>query len=122
MHAEVRAHGTIELLDRAFAELPVPATTPAEAYRRLVRGRTERVPVAKMAGRVAAVMVVPYPPGIPILMPGERAGALDGPVLSYLLALEDFDAKFPGFAHDIHGIERDEHGIFSIECLSDEAG
>jgi arginine decarboxylase len=122
MHAEVRARGTIELLDRAFAELPVPATTPAEAYRRLVRGRTERVPVAKMAGRVAGVMVVPYPPGIPILMPGERAGALDGPVLSYLLALEDFDAKFPGFAHDIHGIERDEHGIFSIECLSDEAG
>jgi len=75
-----------------------------------------------MAGRVAAVMVVPYPPGIPILMPGERAGALDGPVLGYLLALEAFDAKFPGFAHDIHGVERDELGIFSIECLSDEAG
>ena len=122
MHAEVRARGTIELLDRAFAELPAPATTPSETYRRLVRERTERVPVAKMAGRVAGVMVVPYPPGIPILMPGERAGALDGPVLSYLLALEDFDVKFPGFAHDIHGVERDEHGIFSIECLSDEAG
>jgi len=122
MHAEVRAHGTIELLDRAFAELPVPTTTPSEAYRRLVRARTERVPVSEMAGRVAAVMVVPYPPGIPILMPGERAGALDGPVLSYLLALEAFDAKFPGFAHDIHGVERDERGIFSIECLSDEAG
>ena len=122
MHAEVRAHGTIELLDRAFAELPVPATTPSEAYRRLVRARTERVPVSQMAGRVAAVMVVPYPPGIPILMPGERAGALDGPVLGYLLALEAFDAKFPGFAHDIHGVERDEHGIFSIECLHDEAG
>ena len=122
MHAEVRARATIELLDRAFAELPEPATTPAEAYRRLVRGRTERVPVSQMAGRVAAVMVVPYPPGIPILMPGERAGTLDGPVISYLLALEAFDAKFPGFAHDIHGVERDEQGIFSIECLSDEAG
>ena len=53
MHAEVRARATIELLDRAFAELPAPATTPGEAYRRLVRGRTERVPVSKMAGRVA---------------------------------------------------------------------
>ena len=122
MHAEVRARATIELLDRAFAELPEQATTPSEAYRRLVRGRTERVPVSQMAGRVAAVMVVPYPPGIPILMPGEHAGALDGPVLSYLCALEAFDAKFPGFAHDIHGVERDKHGIFSIECLSDEAG
>ena len=121
MHAEVRARATIELLDRAFAELPLPVTTPSEAYRRLVRGRTEQVPVSEMAGRVAAVMVVPYPPGIPILMPGERAGALDGPVLSYLLALEAFDAKFPGFAHDIHGVERDERGTFSIECLNDEA-
>ena len=55
----------------------------------------------------------------PILMPGERAGALDGPVLSYLLALEAFDLKFPGFAHDIHGVERDERGIFSVECLNE---
>ena len=122
MHCEIRDHGTIELLDRAFGELPVPATNPSEAYRRLVRGRTERVPVSRMANRVSAVMVVPYPPGIPILMPGENAGVLEGPVLSYLLALEAFDAKFPGFAHDIHGVERDEHGIFSIECLSEEAG
>ena len=121
MHAEVRAHGTIQLLDRAFGELPVPLTSPGEAYRRLVRSRTERVPVSKMADRVAAVMVVPYPPGIPILMPGERAGAIDGPVLDYLLALEDFDGKFPGFGHDIHGVERDEHGTFSIECLIEEA-
>jgi arginine/lysine/ornithine decarboxylase len=95
---------------------------PGEAYRRLVRARTERVQVSKMADRVSAVMVVPYPPGIPILMPGERAGATDGPVLSYLLALEDFDAKFPGFAHDVHGVEHDERGIFSIECLSEETG
>ena len=122
MHAEVRAHGTIELLDRAFGELPTPVTNPGEAYRRLVRGRTERVPVSKMAERVSAGMVVPYPPGIPILMPGERAGTIEGPVLSYLCALEDFDARFPGFAHDIHGVERDEHGVFSIECLSEEAG
>ena len=120
MHAEVRAHGTIGLLDRAFGELPVPVSSPAEAYRRLVRARSERVPVSKMADRVAAVMVVPYPPGIPILMPGERAGAIDAPVLSYLLALEDFDAKFPGFAHDIHGVERDGNGVFSVECLTEE--
>jgi arginine/lysine/ornithine decarboxylase len=73
-----------------------------------------------MAGRVSAVMVVPYPPGIPLLMPGEHVGAMDGPVLRYLLALEAFDAKFPGFAHDIHGVERDEDGIYSIECLDDE--
>lgn len=121
MHGEIRDRGMIELLDRAFGEIPVPATTPADAYRHLVRARSERVPVARMAGRVAAVMVVPYPPGIPILMPGERAGTNDDPVLRYLLALQAFDARFPGFAHDIHGVERDEHGVFSVQCLSEAA-
>jgi arginine decarboxylase len=117
MHAQTKDRGTIELLDRAFEVLPVPVSTPGEAYRSLVKGRTEQVRVSEMAGRVATVMVVPYPPGIPILMPGECAGDLDGPILQYLLALEEFDIKFPGFAHDIHGVERDEGGAFSIECL-----
>lgn len=117
MHGEIRDRRIIELLDQAFGEIPAQAINPAEAYRHLVRGRTEKVPVSDMADRAAAVMVVPYPPGIPILMPGERAGTADGAVLRYLLALEAFDARFPGFAHDIHGVERDEHGAFSIECL-----
>jgi arginine decarboxylase len=37
--------------------------------------------------------------------------------LRYLAALEDFDQKFPGFSHDIHGVERDEEGNFLIECV-----
>jgi arginine/lysine/ornithine decarboxylase len=72
-----------------------------------------------MAGRTVAVMVVPYPPGIPVLMPGERAGVGDGAVLEYLLALEDLDRWFPSFDHDIHGVERDSTGAFLVECLKD---
>jgi arginine/lysine/ornithine decarboxylase len=86
----------------------------------LVRGQSELVPVSAMAERVASVMVVPYPPGIPILMPGENAGAVDGPILQYLIALQEFDKKFPGFIHDIHGVERDEFGEFLIECVTSE--
>ncbi|WP_028922195.1 aminotransferase class I/II-fold pyridoxal phosphate-dependent enzyme [Pseudonocardia acaciae] len=39
----------------------------------------EDVPVARAAGRVCAEQVTPYPPGIPVLLPGERIGqaALD---------------------------------------------
>jgi arginine decarboxylase len=117
MHAEMRNRRLPELLDKAFGELPGAECTPGEAYRRLVRGHTERVPVSKMAGRTVAVMVVPYPPGIPVLMPGERAGAGDGAVLEYLLALEDLDRRFPSFDHDIHGVERDSTGAFLVECL-----
>ncbi|MEV0259902.1 ornithine decarboxylase [Streptomyces sp. NPDC050617] len=53
------------------------ACLPRDAY----FGPTEAVPVAEAAGRVAAEMLTPYPPGIPAVLPGER---LNGPVLRYL--------------------------------------
>jgi arginine decarboxylase len=118
MHEALRAGRMPALLDSAFDALPEPKLTPADAYRRLVRGRSERLPLAAMAERTATVMVVPYPPGIPILMPGESAGPADGPLLSYLAALEVFDRRFPGFEHDIHGVERDAGGSYAIECLT----
>ena len=117
MHAEVQAHDTLKLLDEAFDKLPVPLMTPGDAYRQLVRGQSERLLLAQMGNRAATVMIVPYPPGIPLLMPGEGAGPSNGPILRYLAALEDFDQKFPGFSHDIHGVERDEEGNFLIECV-----
>jgi arginine decarboxylase len=121
MHDALRAGCIPALLDSAFEALPEPQLTPADAYRRLVRGRSERLALAAMAGRTATVMVVPYPPGIPILMPGERAGAADGPLLEYLAALEAFDKRFPGFEHDIHGVERDADGNYAIECITRES-
>ena len=118
MHDALRAGRMPALLDSAFDALPEAKLTPADAYRRLVRGRSERLPLAAMAERTATVMVVPYPPGIPVLMPGESAGPGDGPILAYLASLEAFDKHFPGFEHDIHGVERDSHGNYAIECLT----
>jgi arginine decarboxylase len=69
-----------------------------------------------MAGRILATGIVPYPPGIPLLMPGEAAGALDEPALSYLQALQQFDRQFPGFTHDIHGVESID-GSYHTLCL-----
>ena len=69
-----------------------------------------------MAARTVATGVVPYPPGIPLLMPGENAGAADGPILGYLKALQAFDRDFPGFGHDTHGVEiRD--GMYYVLCI-----
>jgi arginine/lysine/ornithine decarboxylase len=42
--------------------------TPREAF----FGRAEQVPADQAVGRVAAEMVSPYPPGVPVLAPGER--------------------------------------------------
>lgn len=48
-------------------DLPSTAMTPREAF----FSRTEAVPFTDSAGRIAAEFVVLYPPGIPILAPGE---------------------------------------------------
>ena len=116
MHRYMSGSRMGELLRAAYAEAPVPAIGYADAYRQLMKGDVERVPVHRMDGRVVATAIVPYPPGIPLLLPGERAGGLHGPVLQYLLALQEFDREFPGFAHEIHGIEN-AGGEFTAFCI-----
>lgn len=108
--------GTTRLMGEAFESLPVPTMAPVDAYEELVRGDVERVTLDKLGGRTVATGIVPYPPGIPILMPGEQAGPADGPIIGYLRALERFDAGFPGFTHDTHGVEVD-HGVASVLVL-----
>ena len=116
MHTFMRQNGQGILLEKAYGLLPEPAISFADAYKRLVKGEVEQVPVAEMGGRIVATGVVPYPPGIPLLLPGERAGSTGEPVLQYLLALQNFDVRFPGFAHDTHGVEcvKGESRIFCI--------
>ena len=53
-----------------------------------------------------------------MLMPGENAGKADGPILMYLKTLQDFDRKFPGFAHDTHGVEAID-GSYYVYCLKE---
>ena len=76
----------------------------------------ERVAVDEMAKRVVAVGIVPYPPGIPMLMPGENVGPDDGPYLGYLRALQTWDRLFPGFGHESHGVENID-GRYFVYCL-----
>jgi arginine decarboxylase len=103
-------------LAEAFSTLPAPVMSPNAAYQFLVRDQIEHVPFDELADRVLATSVVPYPPGIPMLMPGEATGAADGPYLSYLRALSSWDRRFPGFGHDTHGVENRD-GTYYVQCL-----
>jgi arginine/lysine/ornithine decarboxylase len=120
MFDQLRRAKQTRWLAEAFSTLPRPQMTPAQAYRELVLDNIEHVALEDMAGRVLATSVVPYPPGIPMLMPGENAGATDGPYLSYLRALRDWDARFPGFGHDTHGVEVKD-GRYYMQCLRQDA-
>jgi arginine/lysine/ornithine decarboxylase len=108
-------------LAEAFSTLPTPAMTPNAAYQHLVKDQIEHVPLDKLANRVLATSVVPYPPGIPMLMPGEETGPADGPYLGYLQALATWDRQFPGFGHDTHGVEN-RGGTYYVQCLKKVAG
>jgi arginine/lysine/ornithine decarboxylase len=103
-------------LAEAFSTLPRLVMTPSAAYQHLIRDDIEHVPFEQLADRVLATSVVPYPPGIPMLMPGESTGAADGPYLGYLRALAAWDARFPGFGHDTHGVEHRD-GKYYVQCL-----
>ena len=121
MFAQLRDSRQTHWLAEAFSTLPTLAMTPSAAYQHLVRDEIEHVPLDELADRVLATSVVPYPPGIPMLMPGESTGADDGPYLGYLRALWAWDKRFPGFGHDTHGVEvRD--GVYYVQCLKANAG
>ncbi|MEV6906917.1 Orn/Lys/Arg decarboxylase N-terminal domain-containing protein [Amycolatopsis sp. NPDC051071] len=117
MHTQLRASELTVLLDEAFTHTPEAVLTPAQTYQRLIRGGTEPVTLANLAGRTVATMVVTTPPGIPVLMPGERAGDEGDPTLLYLCALQEFDRYFPGFPSETHGVTKQEGGDYSITCL-----
>jgi len=87
-----------------YTTLPEMAMRPADAYECLVRGDVESVDIDELGGRTLAVMLVPYPPGIPLIMPGERITAATQSIQDYLLYAREFDRRFPGFETDIHGL------------------
>jgi arginine decarboxylase len=65
-----------------LAVRPETVLTPREAFFAV----EESVPLSKASGRTAAEAITPYPPGIPLVMPGER---LSADVLDLLTALRD---------------------------------
>jgi arginine decarboxylase len=94
-----------------------PVHTTAQTNQKLVRGQTEKIRFAEMPGRIAAVMLVPYPPGIPMSMPGERLGSAESPVIKLILAMEEFGKRFPGFEREVHGIEADAEGNYWMRAV-----
>ncbi|MCU7375219.1 arginine/lysine/ornithine decarboxylase [Paucibacter sp. O1-1] len=96
-----------------------PAMKPSDAYAHIAHRKTERVAVDHLEGRVTTSLLTPYPPGIPLLIPGER---FNKKIVDYLKFTREFNAKFPGFATDVHGLveEKGEDGksTYYVDCVS----
>jgi arginine/lysine/ornithine decarboxylase len=81
----------------------------------------ERVEIDKLEGRVTSVLLTPYPPGIPLLIPGERFNAT---IVRYLQFAREFNQQFPGFDTDIHGLVSDTSSgslRYFVDCVSRDA-
>ena len=78
-----------------------PAMKPSDAYAHIALRRTERVEIDHLEGRITVGLVTPYPPGIPLLIPGE---VFNKKIVDYLKFSRDFNSQCPGFETDIHGL------------------
>ncbi len=122
MHAAMIELRLTALEGEACEVEEVQVLTPAQTYQKLLRSGTEKVKFTEMANRIAGVMLVPYPPGIPVCMPGERLGDSDSPVIRLILALEEFGKRFPGFEREVHGIEVDATGDYWMRAVIESNG
>jgi arginine decarboxylase len=78
-----------------------PSMTPSEAYAHIARRKTDRVEIDHLEGRITVGLVTPYPPGIPLLIPGE---VFNKRIVDYLKFNREFAKECPGFETDIHGL------------------
>lgn len=122
MHLHLKKEDICRLAMKVFERLPDQKMAPWQAYEELVKGNVQYVKVQEMEGRISAVMLVPYPPGIPIIMPGESIKGKSKPILDYLLVFEAFDNAFPGFETETHGIQKrkeKEKICYFVPCIQE---
>ncbi|MGL5046176.1 MAG: lysine decarboxylase LdcC, partial [Shewanella sp.] len=71
----------------------------------------------EMVNRISANMILPYPPGVPLVLPGEMVTDESLPVLEFLEMLCSIGTHFPGFETDIHGLYRQQDGSYNVKVL-----
>ena len=94
-----------------------PAMRPTDAFAKMAHREIDRVPIDQLEGRITSILLTPYPPGIPLLIPGERFNAT---IVRYLKFARYFNEQFPGFETDIHGLVKevvDGKARYFVDCV-----
>lgn len=98
-----------------------PAMKPSDAFAHIAHRKTDRVPIDELEGRITTALITPYPPGIPLLIPGE---VFNKRIVEYLKFARAFNEECPGFETDIHGLvsevdERTGKVSYFADCVKD---
>lgn len=89
-------HGTAQ---NWLLEIPTLTTEMVMLPREVFLSSTpKRVPLSKAAGHISAQTLTPYPPGIPVLIPGER---ITRNIVEYLQHLSGKDIRVVGQEGDV---------------------
>ncbi len=118
IHTIYKAKDVARLTTEMYLSEMAPAMKPADAFAKMAHREIERVEIDKLEGRITAMLVTPYPPGIPLLIPGER---FNGTIVRYLQFTREFNEKFPGFETDVHGLVEDVvdgKPRYYVDCVS----
>lgn len=117
IHKLIVEHDLPNMMFHAFETLPKMVMPPFEAFQRELNGEVEEVRIQDMQDKVNANMILPYPPGVPLVMLGEMLTADNRAVLDFMLMLCEIGEHFPGFETDIHGAYRQPDGSYTVKVL-----
>jgi ornithine decarboxylase len=106
MHDFYRRADVKGLQQRCFraSSFPELAVSPKKAYEALVGNEVDYVPLEEISGRISATLALIYPPGIGVVVPGERWDDRAQPMLDYFLAFQESFNRFPGFNYEVQGV------------------
>ncbi|HZF15916.1 MAG TPA: ornithine decarboxylase [Steroidobacteraceae bacterium] len=111
MHDFYRKANVKELQRLSFraSSFPEFAMSSKDAYEALVANEVDYVPLAEgVSGRIAATLALIYPPGIGVIVPGERWDQRAQPMLDYFLTFEESFNRFPGFNYEVQGVYQEQ--------------
>ncbi|HET9641780.1 MAG TPA: arginine/lysine/ornithine decarboxylase [Burkholderiaceae bacterium] len=122
IHETYARHDIARLTTEMYLSDLQPAMKPSEAFAHIAHRKTERVDIEQLEGRIATSLVTPYPPGIPLLIPGER---FNRKIVDYLRFAKRFNHMFPGFDTDVHGlVEEEDVGpdgrMYYVDCVKQD--
>ena len=117
IHDMYKANDVARVTTEMYYSEMQPAMKPSDAYACMAHREIDRVAIEHLEGRITSVLLTPYPPGIPLLIPGER---FNKTIVEYLQFARKFNLAFPGFETDIHGlVEQKVDGVtqFFVDCV-----
>ncbi len=117
IHEVYKANDVARLTTEMYLSDMIPAMKPTDAFAKMAHRKIDRVSIDELEGRITAVLLTPYPPGIPLLIPGEQFNKI---IVNYLKFAREFNERFPGFETDVHGLVKqveDGKAIYYVDCV-----